>query len=50
MQSTIWPPGGRHSILKCSIFTHCRCFFSKADKNSIQNSKHYRPVFYSNGW
>lgn len=27
MQSTIWPPGGRHSILKYSIFTHYRCFF-----------------------
>lgn len=34
MQSTIWPPGGRHSILKCSIFTHYRCFFLKSDKNS----------------
>lgn len=40
MQSAVWPPGGRHGILKCSIVTHYRCFFFifKADKNSCVKS------------
>ncbi len=37
MQSAVWPPGGRHGILKCSIVTHYRCLL-KANKNSCVNS------------